>query len=82
MAGDVQGTDAKKTAEDAVVGTGVVRGTEAHDPTATPDTCRLQLECPVCGWEAEGVRCVRCGALKITGCSGACGGCSGCATVG
>ena len=44
----------------------------------TPETCGLQLECPVCGWKAEGVRCVRCGALKLSGCGGSCGGCAGC----
>lgn len=46
---------------------------------ATPETCGLHLECPVCGWKAEGIRCVRCGALKITSCGGSCGGCGGCA---
>ena len=44
----------------------------------TPETCGLQLECPVCGWKAEGVRCVRCGALKVSECGGSCGGCAGC----
>ena len=48
----------------------------------TPETCGLQLECPVCGWKAEGIRCVRCGALKISGCAGSCGGCGGCAEDG
>jgi hypothetical protein len=82
MAGEQRGMHAKKTVEDTAVRTGAVRGAEAADPTGTPETCRLQLECPVCGWKAEGVRCVRCGALKISACGGSCAGCSGCATSG
>jgi hypothetical protein len=71
----------RDTVQDATARTGAAGGTAA-DATATPDTCRLQLECPVCGWKAEGVRCVRCGALKISACGGSCAGCSGCATPG
>lgn len=53
-------------------------GARHASETVTAETCGLRLECPVCGWRAEGVRCVRCGALKIKGCGGACGSCSGC----
>jgi hypothetical protein len=38
--------------------------------------------CPVCGLVAEGIRCPRCNALKLTSCSGACSSCrsrEGCA---
>jgi hypothetical protein len=37
------------------------------------------LKCPRCGLEAEGVRCPRCNAVKVTGCGGSCRGCkTGC----
>jgi hypothetical protein len=61
---------------------GPAAGQEPAALTTTPDTCGLQLECPVCGWRAEGIRCVRCGALKLTGCGGSCGSCGGCPALG
>jgi hypothetical protein len=68
-------------------GTAGPAGTAPADELApatrvTPETCGLQLECPVCGWKAEGIRCVRCGALKIRGCDGSCGNCGGCPALG
>ncbi|MDP2299432.1 MAG: hypothetical protein Q8M55_01805 [Actinomycetota bacterium] len=30
------------------------------------------LRCPECGYVAEGVRCPRCNALKVSGCTGGC----------
>lgn len=39
-----------------------------------------KLRCPRCGFEAQGVRCPRCDAVKVVGCNGSCGSCrTGCA---
>jgi rubrerythrin len=55
---------------------------EETTPTAA-DSCTAMLTCPRCGLTAEGIRCPRCNALKLTACSGVCSSCgSGCATKG
>jgi hypothetical protein len=48
--------------------------TERQVP-AEAESCAAKLTCPRCGLTAEGIRCPRCNALKLTGCSGACSSC-------
>jgi hypothetical protein len=41
--------------------------------------CGPKLKCPRCGLEAEGLRCTRCNAVKVSGCEGLCSACkTGC----